>query len=249
MSRSVHTPRSGSAARPIFSCAHALRRCSCPPITRRASWAYAISSSAAAPTFWCRTRASAGSSSKANLTEILPDGLRVTVGSGVKFDTLVDWAADHDLEGLAFAAGIAGSVGGAIYGNAGCYGREIGDLVVELTLMTPDGELKVADRAYCGFSYRHSRLKESGDIVLTVTLQLRNGGRGEAARRRPNEHRRHRADAPSHSRLFRRVFLQEHRGCRRTARQDRRGAASGADRRQGRDAREARPFTRGTPIS
>lgn len=135
---------------------------------------------------------------KSELTEILPDGLRVTVGSGVKFDTLVDWAADHNLEGLAFAAGIAGSVGGAIYGNAGCYGREVGDLVVELTLMTPDGELKIADRPYCGFSYRHSRLKESGDIVLTVTLQLRKGD-GEKLRQEADEHRRHRSSRhPTH---------------------------------------------------
>lgn len=129
---------------------------------------------------------------KSELNEILQDGDRVTVGSGVKFDTLVDWAADHDLQGLAFAAGIAGSVGGAVYGNAGCYGREIGDLVAEVTLMTPSGELKIADRAYCGFQYRHSRLKESGDVVLTVTLQLQKGD-GELLRREADEHRKHRA--------------------------------------------------------
>jgi len=129
---------------------------------------------------------------RSELTEMLRDGDRVTVGSGVKFDALVDWAADHNLEGLAFAAGIAGSVGGAIYGNAGCYGREIGDLVVEATLMTPSGELKIADREYCGFRYRHSRLKDSGDIVLTVTLQLRPGDR-EQVRKEADEHRQHRA--------------------------------------------------------
>ncbi len=116
---------------------------------------------------------------KSDLTEIVQKGTRVTVGSGVHFDDLVDWVANHSLAGLAFAAGIAGSVGGAIYGNAGCYGREIGELVVEVTLATPEGQIKVVPREYCGFSYRHSRLKETGDTVLTVTLQLEPGDAAE----------------------------------------------------------------------
>ena len=130
---------------------------------------------------------------KADLKEITRDGNQVTVGAGVHFDDLVDWAADHDLAGLAFAAGIAGSVGGAIYGNAGCYGKEIGELVTELALMTPSGELQVVDSEYCGFSYRHSRLKETGDIVLTATLKLESGD-GDALRTEAEDHRRHRAE-------------------------------------------------------
>jgi UDP-N-acetylmuramate dehydrogenase len=128
---------------------------------------------------------------KSALNEIVQNGTRATVGSGVNFDHLVDWAADHDLAGLAFAAGIAGSVGGAVYGNAGCYGKEIGELVLEAALMTPEGELKVVDRGYCGFRYRHSRLKETGDVVLTATLQLTPGD-GDALRTEATDHRRHR---------------------------------------------------------
>lgn len=130
---------------------------------------------------------------KSEITDIVQTGQLVTAGSGVKFDHLVDWAADHDLAGLAFAAGIAGSVGGALYGNAGCYGKEIGDLVVELALAAPDGQIKVVPREYCGFSYRHSRLKETGDIVLTVTLRLEPGD-GEALRREAEAHRAHRRE-------------------------------------------------------
>lgn len=130
---------------------------------------------------------------KSDLTEIVQRGTRVTVGSGVRFDTLVDWAADHSLAGLAFAAGIAGSVGGAIYGNAGCYGKEIGELVVEVTLATPEGQIKVAPKEYCGFSYRHSRLKETGDTILTVTLQLEPGDAAEL-RKIADGHRAHRAE-------------------------------------------------------
>lgn len=130
---------------------------------------------------------------KSDLTEITRDGTLVTAGAGVHFDDLVDWAADHDLAGLAFAAGIAGSVGGAVYGNAGCYGKEIGDLVTELAIMTPEGELKVVDNAYCGFSYRNSRLKVTGDVVLTVTLKLEPGD-GDALRAEATEHRNHRAE-------------------------------------------------------
>lgn len=129
---------------------------------------------------------------KSDLCEIMQDGDLATVGAGFGFNDLVDWAADHNLAGLAFAAGIAGSVGGAIYGNAGCYGKEIGDLVAEVTLLTPTGELKVVDRDYCGFAYRDSRLKTTGDMVLTVTLQLETGDR-EALKAEAAEHRSQRA--------------------------------------------------------
>jgi UDP-N-acetylmuramate dehydrogenase len=130
---------------------------------------------------------------KSDLTEIVQTGTRVTAGSGVHFDDLVDWAANHNLAGLAFAAGIAGSVGGAIYGNAGCYGREIGDLVKDLTIATRAGQIQVVPREYCGFTYRHSRLKETGDTVLTVTIELE-AGDGEALRREAEEHRAHRRE-------------------------------------------------------
>lgn len=130
---------------------------------------------------------------KSDLKEIVQTGTRVTVGSGVRFDDLVDWAADHSLAGLAFAAGIAGSVGGAIYGNAGCYGREIGELVVEVTLATPEGQILVVPREYCGFTYRHSRLKTTGDTILTVTLQLEPGDAAEL-RKIAEGHRAHRAE-------------------------------------------------------
>lgn len=130
---------------------------------------------------------------KSDLTEIVQTGTQVTVGSGVRFDDLVDWAADHSLAGLAFAAGIAGSVGGAMYGNAGCYGREIGELVVEVTLATPEGQIRVVPKEYCGFTYRHSRLKQTGDTVLTVTLQLEPGDSAELHKVALG-HRTHRAE-------------------------------------------------------
>jgi UDP-N-acetylmuramate dehydrogenase len=130
---------------------------------------------------------------KNDLLEIVRNEAQVTVGSGVVLNDLVDWAADRELAGLAFAAGIAGTVGGAIYGNAGCYGKEIGELVQEVTLVGPDGRIQIVDREYCGFTYRHSRLKETGDIVLTVTLQLEPGSR-EALNAEADEHRRQRAE-------------------------------------------------------
>jgi UDP-N-acetylmuramate dehydrogenase len=132
---------------------------------------------------------------KSDLTEMIQNDCQIMVGSGVTLDTLVDWAAERNLAGLAFAAGIGGSVGGAVYGNAGCYGQEIGELVAELAVVTLAGDLKVVDQAYCGFRYRHSRLKETGDIVLTVTLQLRPGDsdqlRAEAEGHRQERRERH----------------------------------------------------------
>ena len=86
---------------------------------------------------------------------------------------MVEFAASSGLTGLEFAAGIYGTVGGAIYGNAGAYGGEIGRLVSEVTLVDKDGGLKTMPSAYCRFGYRDSYLKQTGEIVTEADFVLR----------------------------------------------------------------------------
>jgi len=96
-------------------------------------------------------------------------------GAGEDLMALVNFAADNSLTGLEFASGIWGTVGGAIYGNAGAYGGEIKDVVKELTLVDILGTIKKVSRDYCGFTYRGSRLKKTNDIVIDTYFELKTG--------------------------------------------------------------------------
>jgi UDP-N-acetylmuramate dehydrogenase len=103
------------------------------------------------------------------------NGTNVFSGAGEDFMALINFAADNGLAGLEFAAGIWGSVGGAIYGNAGAYGGEIKDVVKEITLVDTIGKIKKVDRDYCNFTYRGSRLKQSKEIVIDTLFELQRG--------------------------------------------------------------------------
>lgn len=96
-------------------------------------------------------------------------------GAGDDLADLVDFALGNSLSGIEFAAGIVGSVGGAIYGNAGAYGGDIGSVISELTLVDRLGAIKTVDAAYARFGYRDSYLKESGDIIALARFRLKPG--------------------------------------------------------------------------
>jgi UDP-N-acetylmuramate dehydrogenase len=97
----------------------------------------------------------------------------LTAQAGAAMVALANAAADAGLSGLEFAAGIPGTVGGGVRMNAGAYGGEIGDLVVNVACVTRQGEMKNYSREEMGFSYRSSRITD--EIVLYVTLRLRKG--------------------------------------------------------------------------
>lgn len=106
------------------------------------------------------------------------DGTAVHVEAGADFLDLILRCRDHALAGLAFAAGIPGSVGGALYGNAGCYGQDLGSFVIECTHARLDGsEVETRPAAWYQFGYRDSRLKHEPRAVLDCLLQLRPGDR------------------------------------------------------------------------
>jgi UDP-N-acetylmuramate dehydrogenase len=111
------------------------------------------------------------------------DGTAVHVECGADFLDLIRRSVDRGLAGLAFAAGIPGSVGGALYGNAGCYGEDIGSFTVDCTVATPDGaRVETLPASWFRFAYRDSRLKREPRVLVSCVLQLRAGDRGALAK-------------------------------------------------------------------
>jgi len=110
--------------------------------------------------------------------QVDPDLSRVTALGGTPLADLTELCRERGLEGLEFLAGIPGTVGGAVYGNAGAFGRSIGEFLEEALLTAPTGEERpgVLPRDF-EFSYRHSRLKTTRNIVLEATFRLKSGDR------------------------------------------------------------------------
>ena len=83
------------------------------------------------------------------------------------------YLTEHGLSGMEFASGIPGSIGGAVFMNAGAYGGEMKDVVSSVRLMRPDGsEILEMSADEMDFGYRHSMVEESGLIVLSVLLKV-----------------------------------------------------------------------------
>ncbi len=99
----------------------------------------------------------------------------IRVEAGVELSSVVAICRERGLEGFEFAAGIPGTVGGAIYGNAGAYGKSIGECLARGKILTPTGEIRWEEPEYFGFAYRHSRLKETDDILLEAELKVEPG--------------------------------------------------------------------------
>ena len=104
---------------------------------------------------------------------------KIIVGAGVSLGRLVELASKNSLAGLEFAAGIPGTVGGAVRGNAGAWGQAIGDRVKRVKILTPQGEIKWIKASDCHFSYRQSRFKKTKEIILEVELELEKGNKKE----------------------------------------------------------------------
>jgi len=105
------------------------------------------------------------------------DGETVTAGAGAKLSKLCTVALDEELSGLEFAYGIPGSVGGAMYMNAGAYGGEMKDVALSVTALTADGEVKEYSLEELNLGYRTSIFKSNGEIILFSKYQLHKGER------------------------------------------------------------------------
>ena len=107
--------------------------------------------------------------------EITVDGDTITAGAGAKLSKLCTVALDEGLSGLEFAYGIPGTVGGAMYMNAGAYGGEMKDVVLSVTALTADGEVREFPAGCLQLGYRTSVFKTNGDIILFSEYQLHKG--------------------------------------------------------------------------
>lgn len=96
----------------------------------------------------------------------------ITAGAGAILASAASKAADASLGGMEFAAGIPGSIGGAVVMNAGAYGGEIKDIIISATVLNADGQVKEIPKEELDLSYRHSCIPEKGYIVLGARLAL-----------------------------------------------------------------------------
>jgi UDP-N-acetylmuramate dehydrogenase len=113
----------------------------------------------------------------AHFADMVLQGERITAQAGVSLKDLAFFAADHHLAGLAFAAGIPGSLGGALLMNAGAFEGEMAQVVESVDCVAPRGKRVKLMGAEIGYGYRHSRMMEEGFLVLGATLKLTRGNR------------------------------------------------------------------------
>ena len=118
-----------------------------------------------------------------DMSTILVKGEKITAQAGALLKTIGEKALQSSLEGFAFAAGIPGPLGGAVCMNAGAYGGEIKDILVEAEVLTEDLQIKKFSTQQLQFSYRHSIIPEKGYIVLSATFLLKKGNQKEIAQK------------------------------------------------------------------
>lgn len=109
------------------------------------------------------------------------EGHTIIAAGGVRMMQVSRLALEHGLTGLEFAVGIPGTIGGAVWMNAGAYGGEMMQIVESVTTVTREGERRVYTGAELNFGYRQSIFQETGDIVTEVHLQLQPGNPAEIA--------------------------------------------------------------------
>jgi len=97
-------------------------------------------------------------------------GTCITAGSGLKLNQLILFAKDKGLSGLEFLAGIPGTLGGALAGNAGAWSNSIGERVKEVSVLDYNGKQKLLSGSKLRFAYRKSNLNKY--IIISAKLQL-----------------------------------------------------------------------------
>lgn len=103
------------------------------------------------------------------------DGEMICAKAGDSLAKIAQKAYEAGLTGFEFAAGIPGTLGGAITMNAGAYGGEMKDVLVSATVFCPDGNIKDIPAEELELSYRHSKVPEEGWIVLGASMKLQKG--------------------------------------------------------------------------
>ncbi len=112
------------------------------------------------------------------MRKIAIDGPTVVAEAGAMSAMVARQTADSGLRGMEWAISLPGTIGGAVRGNAGCFGGEMGDVVLSVRVLR-DGQTVDVGRGDLLFAYRESAIKHSSDIILSVTMELSPGDRDE----------------------------------------------------------------------
>ncbi|MBU1031799.1 UDP-N-acetylmuramate dehydrogenase [Patescibacteria group bacterium] len=100
----------------------------------------------------------------------------ISVKSGTPLQELVDYSIQNNLSGLQKLTGIPGTLGGAIYGNAGAYGQSISDRITQVTVLNPSNlTIEQFNNSDCQFNYRDSIFKRNKFIILETKFHLEKG--------------------------------------------------------------------------
>jgi len=111
------------------------------------------------------------------------EGTTITAASGTPMASVAAVAARHGILGLEWMATVPGTVGGAVHGNAGAYGGETKDVLVDAELMDLDGRTWTASNAELAFAYRTSALQKTSTIVLRARFRGMPGDRAAAVKK------------------------------------------------------------------
>lgn len=113
-------------------------------------------------------------------SDISVEGSEITAGSGALLSKVARTAADNSLTGLESLSGIPGSVGGAVFMNAGAYGGETKDVIKSVRAVSRKTlEVITLDAEELDLSYRHSIFTETGDIIISAVFSLEPGDKDE----------------------------------------------------------------------
>lgn len=112
-------------------------------------------------------------------TTIGDDGVTVQAEAGASLQAVQQLAQKAGLTGFEFAAGIPGTVGGAVYGNAGAYGKNVGECLAQAKVLKQNGELLEVSPDFFQFAYRNSALKQNNAILIEAGFKLAPGDPNE----------------------------------------------------------------------
>ena len=121
-----------------------------------------------------------------NMSEVTTEGTTITAQAGALLSAVAAAAKNASLTGFEFAGGIPGTVGGAAVMNAGAYGGEMKDVLVEVTVMDAEGNIFTIPAEKLELGYRTSIIKKAGYIVLEAKIRLKEGDQ-EAIKERMKE--------------------------------------------------------------
>lgn len=118
-----------------------------------------------------------------DMGKISASGVNLTAEAGASLGSLCVFAKDNSLSGLEFAYGIPGSVGGALYMNAGAYGGEIKDVVLSCDYIDKSGEIKTITANEMDLSYRSSVFTKNGGVIASVSFNLKKSDKSAISER------------------------------------------------------------------